>query len=119
MPGLKKVPVIVALLTLLLAAMPIIAAQAGCTIQVINQTGYDMDPPKLVQKTAKNKKMVGQAPISNGKNKTFTISRGGKYRPYGLLTKDGEKIRQGQSLYSAGWRFLQFNLAEGGIFGKG
>jgi len=78
----------------------ITVACAACTVEVINQTGYDMTPLKLVQESGEKKKVVGQAPVSNGKSLTFTLHKGGDYRAYGLLTKDGVKNYAKGNLYT-------------------
>lgn len=94
---------LIAFLTLLLFLVVnfnIVAAQAACSVKVINQTGYDMKPLKLVQELGEQKKVVGQAPMVNGKSQTFKLGKGGKYRAYGLLTKDGEKKYAKGNLYT-------------------
>lgn len=75
-------------------------AHAACMVKVINKTGYDMEPLKLVQELGEKKKVVGQAPLSNEKSQTFKLGKGGKYRAYGLLTKDGEKKYATGNLYT-------------------
>ena len=77
-----------------------VAAQAGCSVTVINQTGYDMEPLKLVQEIGESKKVMGQTPMANGKSHTFKLGQAGKYRAYGLLTKDGEKKYAKGNLYA-------------------
>ena len=68
-----------------------VAAQAACTVTVVNQTGYDLVPLKLVLEKGESKKMIGQTPVSNAKSYAFRLAQSGKYRVYGQLTKDGEK----------------------------
>ena len=90
-------------LTLLLGGtlcFDIVPAQAGCTVNVINQTGYDMEPLKFVQEAGDKKRVVGQVPISHGKSHTFNLHKGGEYRAYGLLTKGGEKKYAKGNLYT-------------------
>lgn len=94
---------VIAFLMLLLfvaVAFSVVAAQAACTVKVINQTGYDMEPLKLVQEIGQSKKVIGQTPMSNGKSHTFKLGNSGKYRAYGLLTKDGEKKYVKGNLYT-------------------
>jgi hypothetical protein len=76
------------------------AAQAACTVTVINQTGYAMEPLKLVREIGESKKVVGQTPVGNGKSHKFKLGQGGKYRAYGLLTKGGEKKYAKGNLYA-------------------
>lgn len=96
------ISLITSLMLLLFVAVNfnIAAAQAACTVKVINQTGYDMEPLKFVQELGEKKKVVGQTPIPNGKSQTFKLGKGGKYRAYGLLTKDGEKKFAKGNLYT-------------------
>jgi hypothetical protein len=68
-----------------------VAAQAACTVIVVNQTGYDLVPLKLVLEKGESKKMIGQTPVANAKSYAFKLGQSGKYRVYGQLTKDGEK----------------------------
>ena len=70
--------------------LTIVAAQAACTVIVINQTGYDLKPLKFVHESGGSKNVVGQTPLSNGGSHTFNVTTAGKYRVYGLLTKNGE-----------------------------
>jgi hypothetical protein len=75
-------------------------AHAACMVKVINQTGYDMEPLKFVQELGETKNVVGQAPLSNGKSQMCKLGKGGKYRAYGMLTKDGEKKYAKGNLYT-------------------
>jgi hypothetical protein len=75
-------------------------AWAACTVEVINQTGYDLQPLKFVQEVGGNKKVLGQVPMRNGGSHTFKLGGGGQYRVYGLLTKDGEKKYAKGNLYT-------------------
>jgi len=93
-------PTIFLLLIGLLLASGGAVAQAACSVKVVNQTGFDMAPLKLVQEKGESKKVVGQAHLYSGKSYTFKMSKGGKYRAYGLLTKDGEKKYAKGNLYS-------------------
>ena len=90
----------VTLLLFVTVFINIVPAQAGCTVKVINQTGYDMEPLKFVQEWGEKKKVVGQAPVSNGKSHNFKLNKGGEHRAYGLLTKDGEKKYAKGNLYN-------------------
>lgn len=91
---------VVLMLTAFLAInVTIVPAQAACTVIVINQSGYDMDPLKLVREIGENKQVVGQTPLSNGGSHTFKLTTAGKYRVYGLLTKNGEKKYAKGNLY--------------------
>jgi hypothetical protein len=77
----------------------IVAAQAASTVIVINQTGYDLKPLKFVHEIGESKKVVGQTPLSNGGSHTFKLNAAGKYRVYGLLTKNGEMKYAKGNLY--------------------
>ena len=87
------------LLSLAGVAVDIVPAQAACTVTVVNETGYDMEPLKFVREMGDSKQVVGQTPMSNGKSHTFKLGKTGKYRVYGLLTKDGEKKYAKGNLY--------------------
>jgi hypothetical protein len=77
-----------------------VAAQAACTVTVVNQTGYDLLPLKMVREKGESKKVTGQTPVANGNSHAFTLGQSGKYRVYGLLTKDGEKKYAKGNLYT-------------------
>jgi hypothetical protein len=79
--------------------LTIVAAQAACTVIVINQTGYDLKPVKFVHEIGESKKVVGLTPLSNGGSHTFHVTTAGKYRVYGLLTKNGEEKYAKGNLY--------------------
>jgi hypothetical protein len=104
MPRRTRFPLafIAALLLLLPVAANFspVAAQAACTVTVVNQTGYDLVPLKLVREKGESKKVVGQTPVSNAKSYAFRVGQSGKYRVYGLLTKDGEKKYAKGNLYT-------------------
>jgi hypothetical protein len=91
----------VALLLLLVAGgFSAVPARAACSVTVINHTGYDMEPLKLVKERGDSKKVVGQTPMADGKSHKFKSLKTGKYRAYGLLTKNGEKKYAKGNLYT-------------------
>jgi hypothetical protein len=79
---------VVLILTIFAAVnLTIVAAQAACTVTVINQTGYDMKPVKFVHEIGESKKVVGRTPLSNGGSTPHSAGKsvyiqpktGGKY----------------------------------------
>lgn len=67
--------------------------EAGLSIVIKNETGYDLEDVKYVQEIGDAKSLVGLTQnLSNGGTHTFFLKESGVYRVYASFTRSGGKV---------------------------